>query len=128
MSSSGASATSGSRLFMSMRRAASCCQPLQLIAVPRGARTGRGPAGFMDPVVFTCRLVSRVGDRVRQSPAMISTLNPDARRWLLQEARGCVQRAVLVFVVVFGCGRYAGLRLSGEKGGHRAAGPSARRG
>ncbi len=29
---------------MSMRRAASCCQPLQLISVPRGARTGRGPA------------------------------------------------------------------------------------
>ena len=28
---------------MSMRRAASCCQPLQLISLPRGARTGRGP-------------------------------------------------------------------------------------
>ena len=27
-----------------MRSAASCCQPLQLISVPRGARTGRGPA------------------------------------------------------------------------------------
>src|SRR5665648_1039265 len=98
MSSSGASATSGSRLFMNMRRAASCCQPLQLIAVPRGARTGREPAGFMDPVVFTCRLVSRVGDRVRQSPAVIVTLNLDASRWLLQEARGSVQTAVLVSV------------------------------
>src|SRR5579871_939848 len=32
-----------------MRRAASCCQPLQVISVPRGARTGRGP---LLPVVF----------------------------------------------------------------------------
>src|SRR5687768_11473066 len=38
MSCSGRSATSGSRLFISMRRAASCCQPRQLISVPRGAR------------------------------------------------------------------------------------------
>src|SRR5688572_11099338 len=37
--SSGRSATSGSRLFMSMRRAASCCHPLQEIVLPRGART-----------------------------------------------------------------------------------------
>ncbi len=37
--SSGRSATSGSRLFISMRRAASCCQPLQESVVPRGART-----------------------------------------------------------------------------------------
>ena len=44
MSLSGSSATSGSRLFISMRIAASCCQPLQLISVPRGARTSRGPA------------------------------------------------------------------------------------
>src|SRR5580658_6515861 len=37
MSASGFSATSGSRLFISMRRAASWCQPLQLRSVPRGA-------------------------------------------------------------------------------------------
>src|SRR6266516_1815969 len=43
ISSSGCSATSGSRLFMSIRMAASCGQPLQLSPVPRGARTGRGP-------------------------------------------------------------------------------------
>ena len=40
---SGSSATSGSRLFMSIRRAASCCHPLQESSVPRGARTVRGP-------------------------------------------------------------------------------------
>src|SRR5207248_11371749 len=40
INSSGRSATSGSRLFISMRRAASCCQPLQVMSVPRGARTG----------------------------------------------------------------------------------------
>ena len=34
------SATSGSRLFMSIRSAASCGQPLQESSVPRGARTG----------------------------------------------------------------------------------------
>ena len=37
--SSGRSATCGSRLFISMRIAASCGQPLQEIVVPRGART-----------------------------------------------------------------------------------------
>src|SRR6185436_11676720 len=38
MRSSGRSATSGSRLFISMRRAASCCQPRQERVGPRGAR------------------------------------------------------------------------------------------
>src|ERR1700686_4563318 len=38
--SSGFSATSGSRLFSSIRSAASCCQPLHEISVPRGARNG----------------------------------------------------------------------------------------
>src|SRR5580658_8793188 len=42
--SSGRSATSGSRLFINMRSAASCGQPWQLRSVPRGARTARGPA------------------------------------------------------------------------------------
>ena len=41
ISSSGRSATSGSRLFMSMRSAASCGHPLQEIAAPRGALTWR---------------------------------------------------------------------------------------
>src|SRR6476659_11158213 len=41
MSRSGFSATSGSRLFMSIRSAASWCQPLQLISLPRGARMTR---------------------------------------------------------------------------------------
>src|SRR5207248_2525747 len=36
--SSGRSATSGSRLFMSMRSVASCCQPLQLSTVLCGVR------------------------------------------------------------------------------------------
>src|ERR1700761_5754255 len=44
MSRSGCSATSGSRLFISIRIAASCGHPWQLSSVPRGARTGRGPA------------------------------------------------------------------------------------
>src|SRR6266446_1550311 len=42
MRSAGRSATSGSRLFISMRSAASCCQPLQESVVPRGARMVRG--------------------------------------------------------------------------------------
>src|SRR4029077_18933466 len=41
---SGSSATSGSRLFISIRGAASCGQPRQDSSVPRGARTVRGPA------------------------------------------------------------------------------------
>src|ERR1700682_1018862 len=40
MRSSGFSATSGSRLFISIRSAASCCHPLQEIAVPRGDLNG----------------------------------------------------------------------------------------
>src|SRR5579864_865657 len=40
--SSGRSATSGSRLFMSMRSAASCFQPLQRRVAPRGARISAG--------------------------------------------------------------------------------------
>src|SRR5580700_5230522 len=42
--SSGRSATCGSRLFISIRNAASCGQPKQEISTPRGARTDRGPA------------------------------------------------------------------------------------
>src|SRR5579864_3819964 len=40
--SCGRSATSGSRLFMSMRMAASCPHPRQVRFEPRGARTTRG--------------------------------------------------------------------------------------
>ena len=40
--SSGRSATSGSRLFISMRSGASVCQLFALSSVPRGARTSRG--------------------------------------------------------------------------------------
>ena len=42
--SAGRSATSGSRLFISIRIAASWIQPLQEMEEPRGARTDRGPA------------------------------------------------------------------------------------
>src|SRR4051794_23632921 len=56
-SSSGCSATSGSRLFCSIRSAASCCQPRAVSVVPRGARTGRGP-DMGDPAF----LVERAGD------------------------------------------------------------------
>src|SRR5450756_636749 len=48
--SSGRSATSGSRLFISIRSAASWAQPLQLRSGPRGARTARGPAWDVGPV------------------------------------------------------------------------------
>jgi len=41
---SGRSATSGSRLFMSIRIAASCGQPRQVISAPRGERTSPLPA------------------------------------------------------------------------------------
>src|SRR3989449_5500871 len=62
ISSSGFSATSGSRLFMSIRNAASCGQPRHEICGPRGARTRRlvitptstdrsskSPNGIFDP-------------------------------------------------------------------------------
>src|SRR3954451_24055893 len=57
-SSSGCSATSGSRLFCSIRSAASCCQPRAVRVVPRGARTGRGP-DMGDPAFL---LQQRAGD------------------------------------------------------------------
>src|SRR4029453_11059059 len=42
--SSGRSATSGSRLLQSIRRAPSCCQPRQESLGPRGARTTLAPS------------------------------------------------------------------------------------
>src|SRR4051812_13300779 len=42
--SSGRSATSGSRLFISIRSGASVCQERAVSEVPRGARTGRAPS------------------------------------------------------------------------------------
>src|ERR1035437_2874938 len=48
--SSGRSATSGSRLFISIRSAASRAQPLQPRSGPRGARTARGPEWDVGPV------------------------------------------------------------------------------
>src|SRR5258708_31712835 len=50
MSCSGRSATSGSRLFISMRSAASCCQPRQESSVPRGERIKR-VSSMVVPVV-----------------------------------------------------------------------------
>src|SRR5437773_7997242 len=47
--SCGRSATSGSRLFMSIRRAASWIQPLQDRSSPRGARSTLGPVTVPDP-------------------------------------------------------------------------------
>ena len=47
-SSSGRSATSGSRLFISIRIAASCGQPLQVSAVPRGERIVRVAVAMKD--------------------------------------------------------------------------------
>src|ERR1700753_3245181 len=54
MSWSGCSATSGSRLFMSMRMAASWAQPLQLSGEPCGAWTGPGLV-VMSPSWQGCR-------------------------------------------------------------------------
>src|ERR1039457_1241936 len=71
MRSPGRSATSGSRLFISIRRAASCGQPLQLIARPRGARTTRVSGSAMPVMeaagsgaVLGCELAAcdRVGE------------------------------------------------------------------
>src|SRR6478735_3289853 len=61
MRSSGFSATSGSRLLWSMRRAASCCHPLQLIWRPRGAwiavvRLMKGS----DTIIAPCRREQRL--------------------------------------------------------------------
>ena len=67
---SGSSATSGSRLFMSIRRTASCCQP----RVEARCRAGRG----------------RVGDRGRSGHGRESTprSRPQAAHELLAEVRG----------------------------------------
>ena len=47
--SSGRSATSGSRLFISMRSGASVCQDRAVSVVPRGARTVRAPSMIIVP-------------------------------------------------------------------------------
>src|SRR5256712_6231511 len=56
-SSWGRSATSGSRLFMSIRSAASWIQPLQDRCGPRGARTTLGPVTVPDPAKCGMRSV-----------------------------------------------------------------------
>src|ERR1043166_5246276 len=86
MSRSGFSATSGSRLFISIRSAASWCQPLQLFSLPRGARTIR--RSLMVEYAFTnrgryLRDVGRQGtvgfDRRRNfADAFVGFLDPDA--------------------------------------------------
>src|SRR5881296_8117 len=60
MSSSGLSATSGSRLFWIMRNAASCGQPRQCSALPRGARTVRA-ATVTVSIVHRLRICQRIG-------------------------------------------------------------------
>jgi hypothetical protein len=66
-------------LFMSIRIAASCCQPLQVISVPRGARTSRGPAVVC---VFTMPPRFAVGFQGARSPALSDfTLRPCGNRF-----------------------------------------------
>jgi hypothetical protein len=45
-------------LFISIRNAASCCQPRQEISLPRGARTMRGAAGGREAVDVTPAIVT----------------------------------------------------------------------
>src|SRR5580698_9621198 len=71
MSWSGCSATSGSRLFMSIRMAASCGQPLQVSAVPRGARTSRAPGLVITKLLGSAGVqttLSRVPVQLVQDP------------------------------------------------------------
>ena len=67
--SSGRSATSGSRLFISIRSAASCGQPLQESVVPRGARTRREVTG----IAFNDQRIS-ANERRREPAGEVSTL------------------------------------------------------
>src|SRR5258706_13692792 len=67
MRSSGRSATSGSRLFWIMRKAASCGQPRQCSEPPRGARTTRA-------VTVTVSIVHR------RRLAPVAPIRPDARK------------------------------------------------
>jgi hypothetical protein len=60
--SSGRSATSGSRLFISMRIAASCCHPLHVISVPWGARTTLAPCVItLSPPLLPMKCIRRSG-------------------------------------------------------------------
>src|SRR5213593_4312329 len=68
--SCGRSATSGSRLFISIRSAASCCHPLHDRAEPRGARTGRLVGTAVSALIVAVMSVSgelSVRDRRGQS-------------------------------------------------------------
>src|ERR1700761_7005196 len=69
MSWSGCSATSGSRLFMSMRMAASWAQPLQLSWEPCGAWTGPGLV-VMSPSWQGCDGRDRTRSRSRSGPGL----------------------------------------------------------
>ena len=72
---SGSSATSGSRLFMSIRRTASCCQPFVDSVVPRGARTGRGPEGEAPGVSVLMR------GSLRRTRVRDGRVSPGFARW-----------------------------------------------
>ena len=61
-----------------MRSAASCCQPLQEIAVPRGARTGRGPR--------RCDGAARHASMSQSTSVIVRTVGP-AKRAAAQSRR-----------------------------------------
>src|SRR6185437_7428327 len=86
--SSGRSATSGSRLFISIRIAASCCHPLQVISLPCGARTTLAPCVIElsppHPILCTHRSV-RWQSRSRSLRCLRSSLCLDRGVGLLRE-------------------------------------------
>ena len=65
--SSGRSATSGSRLFISIRSGASVCQDRAVSVVPRGARTGRAPS-----MVWSFRIMPERTPRYSSGPVTVS--------------------------------------------------------
>src|ERR1051325_5314705 len=82
MSCSGCSATSGSRLFMSMRSAASCCHPRQESSSPRGARMTRGEATGGIVAVMACNILSPMKsrkDRVAEILVRLKRMYPKAK-------------------------------------------------
>src|SRR2546427_7717455 len=92
MSSSGFSATSGSRLFWIMRNAASCGHARQPSAVPRGARTTR-LATVMRSIV---RAGTRRELRSAVAPGLVVVLDPHRLHERFDDGRSDEAEAALL--------------------------------
>ena len=109
--SSGRSATSGSRLFISMRSAASCGHPLHERSLPRGARTSRGPLTRPRmPAAVRARKPGAKGPRVvYPRPAVVARSSPRDDETVRSRVDGAVRWMDVTSMRAHSSGRRGGV-------------------